>query len=366
MRDNKIKSFHIIGSKDLGGAENFFVRMVEALNDAGHEAIAISRSNGPVEKLFSPRVKQLNLPLASKWDYYSRWKLTRLIKEHQPAIVQSYMSRATRLTRLPVGSTSVHIARLGGYYTIPGNYTHADAWMAITRDLVEYLVKEGLPGERIYHIGNFVPTPRQVSSEELTKLRADLQLPPNAFVIFALGRMIEKKGFQDLIQAFSMLPEAHNNRPLILLLVGDGTERSRYEALAQQLNVSSRIRFAGWQTDTAPYYKLGTIFVVPSRHEPLGNIFLEGWMHGLPTLSTLNEGAKELVKPGKNAFIVPICDSASMAGGLRKMLSLSTEGQKKLIEGGYETVKIHSEEEVVKSYTALYGKLVEMKRTGTL
>lgn len=340
--------------------------MVEALNNAGHEAIAISRSNGPVEKLFSPKVKQLNLPLASKWDYFSRWKLTRLIKEHRPAIVQSYMSRATRLTRLPKGSNSVHIARLGGYYTIPGNYTHADAWMAITRDLCEYLVKEGLPRDRIFHIGNFVPRPRAVLPEELAKLRTDLQLPPDAFVVFALGRMIEKKGFQDLIQAFSTLPETHNSRPLVLLLVGDGTERFRYEALAQQLKISSRVRFAGWQTDTAPYYKLGDVFVVPSRHEPLGNIFLEGWMHGIPMLSTLNEGAKELVIPGQNALIVPISDPSAMAGGLLKMLSLSLEEREKLVEGGYETVKVHCEEEVVKSYTALYGKLLEMKRNGTL
>lgn len=335
--------------------------MVEALTNAGHETIAVTRGGGPIAKLFSPKVQQLHLPFASKWDYWTQWQLSHLIKKHQPSIVQSYMSRATRLTRLPKNSSAVHIARLGGYYTIPDYYDHADAWVGNTRDICDYLVKQGLPTERIFHIGNFVPRPRDVSIDEVSKLRNSLQLPDNARIIFALGRMIEKKGFQDLIEAFSMLARPYADQPVILVLAGDGTERSKYEALAQRLDVAEKIRFVGWQTDPIPFFKLADVFVCPSRHEPLGNILLEAWTNGLPILSTSNEGAQELIEPNRNALLVPVADPKAMAEGLARLLSLSRLELQSLVDEGYKTVNIHSEEAVVKAYIELYSKLRQMK-----
>ncbi|MGV3741821.1 MAG: glycosyltransferase [Burkholderiaceae bacterium] len=346
----------------MGGAENFFIRMVEALTDAGHETFAVSRGNGPIAKLLSPKVKQLHLPLASKWDYWSRWKLKRLIAQHRPEVVQTYMSRASRLTRLPKKSSSVLIARLGGYYTIRGNYDHAEAWVGNTRDICDYLVKQGLPADRIFHIGNFVPHPREVDENELSQLRSALQIPNNALIIFALGRMIEKKGFQDLLQAFAGLPAIIDGKPLILLLAGDGTERARYEQLAQNLNIRERVKFAGWQTDTIPYFKLADLFVCPSRHEPLGNIILEAWMNGKPVLSTRNEGAQELITPDKNALIVPVGDSQGLRDGLQRLVSLSAVEKQNLIDEGYKAAANHSEDAVVNAYVNLYQTLCQQKK----
>lgn len=360
----KIKTFHIIGSNELGGAESFFVRLVEALTKAGHETIAITRPGAPVTRVLSSQVQQLHLPFASKWDYWTRWKLSRLIEKHQPDIVQTYMSRASRLTRVPARSMSVHVARLGGYYAIPGNYDHAHAWVGNTRDICDYLVKQGLPADRIFYIGNFVPKPREVPAVELAELRRSLQLPDNAFVIFALGRMIEKKGFHDLIEAFAKVPATYRERPLILVLAGDGAERSRYEALAQQLNVAQRVRFAGWQADPAPFFALADLFVCPSRHEPLGNVILEAWANGLPVLSTRNEGAQQLITPEKNALIVPVADPDAMASGICRMVSLTELQRQAFVDEGYEAAKTHSEEAVVDAYVDLYSMLKQSKLQG--
>lgn len=317
----------------------------------------MSRAGSPIAEQFSSNIEQLHLPFASKWDYLSRWRLTRLIELHQPDIVQTYMSRASQLTRLPSGSAAVHIARLGGYYKIRGNYDHAQAWIGNTKDICDYLVKQNLPGDRIFHIGNFVPRLLPVSEDRLAEIRASLQLPENAFVIFALGRMIEKKGFQDLIEAFAILLRAHQGRPLILMIAGDGSERGKYEALADQLNIKKSIRFVGWQNDPVPYFKQADVFVCPSRHEPLGNILLEAWTHALPVLSTLNEGARELVKADVNALTVQTASPSDMAEGLQRMLKLSPEKRQSLIAEGFKTVEFHSEDAVIKAYIELYDKL---------
>lgn len=67
----------------------------------------------------------------------------RLIRERQPDVVQTYMGRATSLTRLPGVSRALHVVRLGGYYKIDGYDRHADAWIGNTRDICTYRIAFG-------------------------------------------------------------------------------------------------------------------------------------------------------------------------------------------------------------------------------
>jgi len=353
-----LSTIHVLGSHQLGGADRFFIRLVEALQHAGHRSLAVIRADSPVAQLLSPEVEQLHLPLASKWDLYSRWRLTRLIRARRPDVVQTYMGRATRLTHLPAGSPALHVARLGGYYRIDGYYRHAHAWVGNTRDICDYLVKQGLPRERVFHIGNFVPEPRAVGADERQALRAQLGLAPDAFVVFALGRMVVKKGFQDLLEAFARLEPRVGGRPLELLIAGDGAQRGPLVEQARGLGIASRVHWAGWQNDTTPFFALGDVFVCPSRHEPLGNVILEAWQHRLPVLSTANEGARELVRDGDNALLAPLNDPAGLAVALRRMLGLSAAERERLAAAGRATVqREHGEQRVVAAYLALYERL---------
>jgi glycosyltransferase involved in cell wall biosynthesis len=280
--------------------------------------------------------------------------LTRLIGERRPDVVQSYMGRATRLTRLPAGSRALHVARLGGFYRIDGYYRHADAWVGNTREICDYLVKQGLPRERVFHIGNFVPQPRTVDAQERQALRAKLGLPQEAFVVFALGRMLQKKGFQDLLEAFARLEPQVDGRPLVLLIAGDGGYRETLLHAARSLGLDGRVYWAGWQNDTSPFFAQGDVFVCPSRHEPLGNVILEAWQHRLPVLSTRNEGARELVTEGENALLAPLNDPAGLAEALKRMLALSPTERKRLADAGHAVVqREHSEQGVVAAYLAM-------------
>lgn len=353
-----VSSIHVLGSRQLGGADRFFVRLVEALARAGHPSLAVLRSDSPVVPVLSAEVEQVHLPLASKWDLYSRWRLTRLIGERQPDVVQSYMGRATRLTRLPMGSGALHVARLGGYYKIDGYYRHAHAWVGNTRDLCRYLVEQGLPQQRVFYIGNFVPQPRAVPGDELLALRSRLGLPENAFVVFALGRLIVKKGFEDLLEAFARLAPVVDGRPLVLLIAGDGAQRGPLADAARRLGLEQRVRWAGWQNDPTPFFALGDVFVCPSRQEPLGNVLLEAWQHRLPVLSTRNEGAAALVTDGDNALLAPLEDPQGLAEAMRRLLTMSTAERQRLADAGHATVqREHHEQAVLAAYLAMYEQL---------
>jgi glycosyltransferase involved in cell wall biosynthesis len=197
-----------------------------------------------------------------------------------------------------------------------------------------------------------------VGADEAQALRRRLGLADNAFVIFALGRMVAKKGFQDLLEAFALLEPAIDGRPLALLIAGEGAQREPLRHAALELGVASRVHWAGWQNDTTPYFNLGDVFVCPSRHEPLGNVILEAWQHRLPVLSTRNEGAQSLVREGENGLLAPLADPAGLAEALRRMLALSRAERERLAAAGHATLqREHHEDAVVAAYLALYEQL---------
>lgn len=355
-----MRSMHIIGSSELGGAESFYTRLVPALAAVnGHEAIAVTRRGGQVSQMLQESIRQHCVPLRNGWDLSSVLAIRSLIRRLRPDIVQTYMGRATRLTRVPRRSAAIHVARLGGLYKIDSYYRHADAWVGNTRAVCDHLVRAGLPARRVYRIGNFVDIPPPTPSELLSGVRREQHIPEGAVVLFALGRFIGKKGFEDLLAAFARLPAAVGGRPLLLIVAGDGPDANALASLAKALKIERRIRWVGWQTDPTVFFHLADVFVCPSREEPLGNVILEAWAHGLPVVSTGTAGACELIRPGDDGLVVEPVDPAALAGCLAELLAAGSSVWRDFAERGRQTLQArHSKAAVVSDYLSMYEELL--------
>lgn len=357
-----LRSLHIIGSRQMGGAESFFLRLVRALNASGHQALAAVRPRSPLLQSLGPGIEIYPLAMLNSWDLFSVAKIRQLVRETGVDIVQSYMGRASRLTRLPKGSGAVHIARLGGFYKIDGYYRHADAWVGNTRALCDYLVREGLPAEKVYQIGNFVEPPRQVLPEEITRLREQTGVPAEALVLFSLGRFIDIKGFDDLLKAFARLPAEVQGRPLHLVLGGDGPLRDNLLKLAVELDLGARFHWAGWLGDPAPWFRLADLFVVPSTHETLGNVILEAWAYRLPVISTNTPGALELIEDGSNGLLCEKGDPVQLAALCQSLAGAEAERERFAAAGAAELTQHHSREAVIAAYLHMYEQLTALRR----
>jgi glycosyltransferase involved in cell wall biosynthesis len=348
-----MKSLHIIGGKSSGGAERFYVRLVNALARRGEDVTACVVDGGAIDRMLDPGIARVHAPMAGVWDLWSRWKIARAARGRD--IAQSYMGRATRLTHLKPGGP-VHIARLGGFYDLKG-YRHAHAWVGNTRGICDYLVREGLPSSRVFHIGNFVDAPEPVAPGTLAALRAELGIAPDARIVLGLGRLHPNKGFADLLEAFARLPREIDARPVHLLLVGDGPLAEALRARALRLDLGARISFAGWR-DPSPCYRLAELFVCPSVHEPLGNVVLEAWAHALPVISTATDGPREFMRDGADGWLVPVSDPARLAERIEAMLSLPDNERAILgAAGAARIAKEFSEDAIVAAYLALYEAL---------
>ena len=357
-------SIHVLGGRQFGGADQFYVRLIRALREAGQGVTAINRAGSPVaQALAGDDVPQIHFPFANSFDAWTVWRLRALIAQREPCIVQTYMGRATRLTRLPVNTRAIHIARLGGYYKIDGYYRHAHAWVGNTKGLCDYLVKSGLPAERVFHIGNFVPDPVVASPTRVAALRAEWAISEDACVLFTLGRLIDIKGFDDLLRAAALLPREIGGRPWVLLIAGTGPLDAELKALAVQLRLESQVRWLGWQDPPDAFYGLTDVFICPSRKETLGNVILEAWNHGLPVVSTRTPGATELIEDGVTGLLLPIQSPEDLAGCIQDLLGATPSQRADFGSAGRRFLQANfSKAAIVAAYLSLYDRLLAKGR----
>jgi teichuronic acid biosynthesis glycosyltransferase TuaC len=128
--------------------------------------------------------------------------------------------------------------------------------------------------------------------------------PSDALTILNVGNLIPIKGHEPLIRAIAkLLPEFAS---LCLEIIGDGPERPRLHALAQQLGIEERVRFLGRQSrhEVAAAMRRCTVFALPSRFEGLGCVYLEAMSTGRPVVGCRGQGIAEIIQHGSNGFLV--------------------------------------------------------------
>ncbi|MEA3278648.1 MAG: glycosyltransferase [Pseudomonadota bacterium] len=354
---NTPTSLQMVGSKALGGAERWFLRFTAALAERQAPAELAIRSGSELDTPDLPPLPLHRLPFLTVWDPISRKAVSRLIRRLKPDIVQTYMGRATRLAHLAPSTGPVHVARLGGYYRLHP-YRHAHAWIGNTKGLCDWMVKEGLPADRVFHIYNFVDPAHAVPPGQIAALRAELGLPADAWVMVTAGRFVPVKGHRVLLEALSLLPAAIGGRPLRLVLMGDGVLGPRLREQADAAGIADRLVWAGWRTDPTPFYQMADLVVFPSlEEETLGNVILEAWSWTKPLVTSLFRGAREIARHGEDAFCVPCADAPGLARGIAEVLGDPAMGEA-MAERGHARVQTEfGRDPIMDQYLDLYRRL---------
>lgn len=352
-----ITSAQIIGGRSLGGAELFYARLVSALHRRGHATWAVTVPGSLIATELLADVPRIDIAMRGIWDWWARWKIQHIMHNKHLDIVQTYMGRATRLTHLPAGQRPIHIARLGGYYE-PRGYRHAHAWIVVSAGIGDHLIRHGFPHQRVFHITNFVTPNAPRSAIVLQQLRQNLAIPDDALIITAVGRLHPIKGFNDLLTAFATLPACIHDRPVYLVVVGDGPLALPLRHQTNQLGIAERVRWPGWRDDAGDFQELADLCVCSSLQEGIGNVILEAWAHRRPVLATQTLGPAEIAVHEENAWLTPVSDPAALAGAMELLLrdeALRAE----LAARGYQTLLArHSEDAIVNAYLDLYRSLL--------
>jgi glycosyltransferase involved in cell wall biosynthesis len=145
--------------------------------------------------------------------------------------------------------------------------------------------------------------------------RAAHDTPAEAPLLLAMGRLHEAKAHDVALTALAQLPEAY------LWIAGAGPLEAKLQAMAAALGVDRRVRFLGWRTDASALYRAADVCVFPSRYEPLGNVVIQAWAHGLPVVAAASQGPAALIRDGSDGLLVPVDDADALAAATRRLLA---------------------------------------------
>ena len=275
---------------------------------AGDEVTAIIRRDpARAERLRAVGLQPIELRFGGPLDVLTGPRLGRALRADEPRVVVAWMNRAARHT--PRGPWA-RIGRLGGYYSLK-YYKGFDHLVANTEDIAEWIVGQGWPAGRVACIPNFAAVPPNASPID----RATLATPPDAPLLLAMGRLHEAKAHDISLQALAQLPGAY------LWIAGVGPQEAKLKGLAEALGVAERVRFLGWRTDASALYRTADVCVFPSRYEPLGNVIIQAWAHGLPVIAAAAQGPAALIRDGEDGLLVPVDDADALAAGVHRLLA---------------------------------------------
>jgi len=338
-----MRVMQIMAGSKFGGAETFYERLVTALHASGLEQQAVIRRQAErAERLKASGLAVRQLAFGGVFDVLTTLRIGHAIKAWRPDVVLTWMNRATSKTPK---SAAVWCGRLGGYYDLK-YYHRCDHLIGNTADIVDYIRGQGWPKERTHFLPNFVSAVRKAPIP-----RAAFDTPERVPLLLALGRLHANKAFDTLIRALANVPEAY------LWLAGVGPEEEALRRLAKERGVDGRVRFLGWQTDTAPLFAASDIFVCPSRHEPLGNVVIEAFAQERPVIAAASQGPKALIDHEVNGLLVPIDDVDALTCAIAATIA-DPLGSAALARAGNATyVARFTEESVVIAYRAFFDKI---------
>ena len=179
--------------------------------------------------------------------------------------------------------------------------------------------------------------------------RARHRTPEDAFLVVAAGRLVELKGFRVLLHAAAKAPGAY------LWIVGEGEQRPALEALVSELGLVNRVRLLGWQPEIAPFLAAANVVCLPSLHEPLGNVVLEGMGAGKPVVASRTAGPAWILRDGETGLLAEVGDPDSLAAALRRLGDDPTLCTDLARAAARDLETRFSEEAVCKEYLGLFG-----------
>ena len=332
-----------------GGLEQSFIDYCEALQFGGHRVLAVAHPHWPGRsRLTELSVEQTTIRSLNEWDPMAGARLRRLLKSAAPSIVLTIGRRASRLSQRA-------LRRLPGPRQVAQTPNYSlrhliglDLVIATNDGLRRALIDAGQPAAKVTVIPNLVRLPAAIPRQHDQTGRSP--------VIGALGRMVPKKGFADLISALVLLRD--RGYRFWAKLGGSGPEEAVLRHLVAAHRLTEQIEFLGWVDDTAAFFDQLDVFCVPSLHEPFGVVVLEGLAHARATVVTDAEGPSGIVTDRVDGLIVPKSTPTRLADALAELLDdIGLRGE--LAEAGHTTARAHYDLPVVaQQISAALAKVV--------
>ena len=142
-------------------------------------------------------------------------------------------------------------------------------------------------------------------------------------VLYTLARLCANERYKGVDEILDALPELiDKNSNFFYIIAGDGTDRARLERKAKGLGLEDHTLFTGYlpEDEKDAHFRLADVFVMPSRGEGFGFVFLESLACGVPVISGNQDGGREALRNGMLGELVTPGDSDALFEAIAKSL----------------------------------------------
>jgi glycosyltransferase involved in cell wall biosynthesis len=360
---------HVLSSFDMGGQERVALDLATLQRAAGHRVLAISLAaapDGPMASLFraadvrtesvARRGPSFDPTLAVRIAKYLWRDGVEVAHTHNPQALV-YGSPAAALA----GAACVHTKH--GINPDPSRRMWlrraaskmVDAYVAVTPALARVaMTNQECAPTQLHVIPNGIDTQR--FSPDLAargRIRAELGIPEDAWVVGTVGRLAAEKNQALLIDAIAPILDPRRH----LVIVGEGPEREALAARASATWRSKFVHFTGARTDVESLLAAFDLFALTSESEGLPLVLLEAMAMGLPVLATAVGGVPDLVEDGTTGFLVASGDRVALTTQLIQLSSRPSAALEVAKTARNLVLERHSTKHMTRDYENLYQRV---------
>jgi glycosyltransferase involved in cell wall biosynthesis len=325
-----MKVLHVTKVQGIGGAEQHLLALLPALRERGVDARFLSLDAGGDAERFHRALDDRNVPwrrIQSGLDVSPRLaaSVLRAVRAEAPDLLHTHMvhadvygSLAAHILRTPFVSTRHNDDRylLGPFRYVDRGFMHGVRRIVSISDAVRaFHIQAGLDPKKLVtiHYGlDELPT----AASEVTPEQANV--PADAPLVLAIGRLIEQKDHATLLHAFARVRRSHPDARLAIL--GWGPLEAQTKALVERLGLGQVALILG-RVEPRDWLARADIFAHTSRWEGFGIVLLEAMLSRLPVVATRVSAIPEIVEDGETGLLAPAGDTVAVADALARLLS---------------------------------------------
>ncbi len=191
-----------------------------------------------------------------------------------------------------------------------------------TEERMKDQLGEQMPPSTVFP--NTFNTERFTAQDPVTPWRTELNLPANAKLMLSMCRVSKSEQGKGYHRILDLMPELIKKHPnLYWVLGGKGDDLETVKEKATRLKVADHCRFPGFVPDeTLPdLYRSADLFVLPSRKEGFGIVFLEAAATGLPVIAGNKDGSVDALADGALGTLIDPEDNEAIHGAIDQVLS---------------------------------------------
>lgn len=340
---HKVKILFIITKSNFGGAQKYVYDLATRLPKEDFEvAVVVGMPGILTDKLSEQRIRVITIPSLLRdvnplKDLTSFGELWKIFRAERPDIIHLNSAKASGLGALAgriAGVPKIIFTAHGWAFnenrsSISRLLIKIFSWITVilchktiaVSDNVSQSMRSLGVGRKISVIRNGIEQIDFLERAEARKFMGTLlhiEIPPDGFCAGTIAELHPSKGLEYAIKAFAELTPKNPN--LYYIILGDGQEKERLNALIERYGIHNRVYLAGFVKDAARYLKALDVFILPSITESFGYVLLEAGLAKLPVIATTVGGIPEIIENGKTGILVSPQSPQEIIQAIKKII----------------------------------------------